>query len=83
MAGFERHRGWINYLAVEPSLRRRGTGRRLMEEAEERLRATGCPKINLQVREGNESVIAFYGTLGYMDDDVQSFGKRLIDDQAP
>ena len=50
MAGYEGHRGWINYLAVKPAFRKQGLGRRLMEEAEERLIAAGCPKINLQVR---------------------------------
>ena len=30
MAGYEGHRGWINYLAVDPSYRRQGLGRRLM-----------------------------------------------------
>src|ERR1700741_539778 len=50
MIGYEGHRGWINYLAVDPSLRRLGIGRRLMEQAEEILRKAARPKINLQVR---------------------------------
>jgi ribosomal protein S18 acetylase RimI-like enzyme len=33
MAGYEGHRGWINYLAVSPSYRRQGIGRRMMQEA--------------------------------------------------
>jgi ribosomal protein S18 acetylase RimI-like enzyme len=37
MAGYEGHRGWLNYLAVEPELRYRGIGRRLVLEAEKRL----------------------------------------------
>ena len=37
MAGYEGHRGWINYLAVSPHHRRQGIGRRIMEEAEKRL----------------------------------------------
>ena len=40
-----------NYLAVAKECRKRGFGRRLMDEAEARLRAIGCPKINLQIRE--------------------------------
>jgi ribosomal protein S18 acetylase RimI-like enzyme len=77
MAGYDGHRGWINYLAVEPSLQKQGLGRRLMQDAEQRLRARGCPKINLQVRAANDDVIAFYQRLGYLDDAVVSFGKRL------
>ena len=81
MAGYEGHRGWINYLAVEPSRRRGGLGRRLMAEAERRLRTAGCPKINLQVRTPNTGAIAFYRRLGFAEDDVVSFGKRLETDQ--
>lgn len=77
MAGFEGHRGWINYLAVEPAQRRKGLGREIMASAEERLRAMGCPKINLQVRQANQEVVAFYRSLGYAVDEVISLGKRL------
>jgi len=60
MAGYEGHRGWINYLAVDPDYRKRGIGRRLMKDAESKLRDLGCPKINLQVRAGNTDVLEFY-----------------------
>ena len=80
MAGYEGHRGWINYLAVSPHHRRQGIGRRIMEEAEKRLKAAGCPKINLQVRETNEEVIKFYARIGYTRDPVVSMGKRLTPD---
>jgi ribosomal protein S18 acetylase RimI-like enzyme len=80
MAGYEGHRGWINYLAVDPAQRRHGLGRMLMKRAEELLRAAGCPKINLQIRSGNEEVIAFYRSLGYQVDPVNSMGKRLDQD---
>ena len=49
----------------------------MMEEAETRLRATGCPKINLQVRSTNTDAIEFYRKIGYKIDDVVSLGKRL------
>jgi ribosomal protein S18 acetylase RimI-like enzyme len=77
MAGYEGHRGWINYLAVSPEYRRRGIGRRMMHVAEDELRQLGCPKINLQVRSSNQGVIAFYERLGFALDDVVSLGKRL------
>lgn len=82
MAGYEGHRGWINYLAVAPDHRRMGIGRVLMAEAERLLREAGCPKINLQVRTSNAEVIAFYRQLGYAVDDVVSLGKRLERDDA-
>jgi ribosomal protein S18 acetylase RimI-like enzyme len=80
MAGYDGHRGWINYLAVHPEHQRAGIGRRMMKEAENRLRAAGCPKINLQVRSTNTGVIAFYERIGFKSDDVVSFGKRLEPD---
>jgi ribosomal protein S18 acetylase RimI-like enzyme len=84
MAGYEGHRGWINYLAVAPEHQRKGLGRSIMMAAEGRLRAAGCPKINLQVRATNHDVIAFYRALGYAVDEVVSLGKRLErDEESP
>ena len=51
-----------------------------MEEAEVRLRALGCPKINLQIRSSNAGVIEFYKRIGYSMDDSVSMGKRLEED---
>jgi ribosomal protein S18 acetylase RimI-like enzyme len=81
MAGFDGHRGWVNYLAVAPGRRQAGLGRLLMDAFEERLLALGCPKVNLQVRRGNDDVLAFYARLGYDEDAVVSLGKRLIPDE--
>lgn len=80
MAGYEGHRGWINYLGVAPTLQRGGLGRRLMAEAETRLRAAGCPKINLQVRPDNRVAIAFYERIGFAVEGAVSLGKRLEHD---
>jgi len=80
MAGYEGHRGWINYLAVSPSRRGEGIGRALMAEAERLLLELGCPKVNLQVRAGNDEALAFYAALGYTPDAAVSLGRRLIDD---
>ncbi len=77
MADYEGHRGWINYLAVSPDFRRRGFGRRVMAEAEARSSALGCPKINVQIRASNKSVIAFYQRIVFSTDEVVSMGKRL------
>ncbi|MCP4363584.1 MAG: GNAT family acetyltransferase [Chloroflexi bacterium] len=80
MGGYEGHRGWINYLAVHPRQQKMGYGRALMTHLEEMLTAVGCPKINLQIRESNLDVIRFYQAIGYTQDKVVSFGKRLIPD---
>ncbi len=82
MVGYEGHRGWINYLAVAPDHRKQGLGRLLMAEAELRLLREGCPKVNLQVRAGNDEVVAFYRRLGYDAEEMVSMGKRLIRDEG-
>ena len=81
MVGYEGHRGWINYLAVSPRYRRQGIATLLMNQAESRLRAVGCAKINLQIRETNTEVIQFYESIGYAKDLVVSMGKRLEHDE--
>jgi len=81
MGGYEGHRGWINYLAVDPAHQRKGYGHLIMQEVEKRIRARGCPKINLQVRATNDGVIKFYQSLGYSDDNVIGLGKRLEEDE--
>lgn len=80
MAGYEGHRGWVNYLAVDIGQRRRGIGSALVRDAERRLRLLGCPKINLQVRRENNAVQAFYAALGFKEDAAVSMGKRLEND---
>jgi ribosomal protein S18 acetylase RimI-like enzyme len=61
MAGYDGHRGHINYLAVAPEHQRKNYGRQIIEHAEAILRDCGCPKINLCVRSKNQSVIASIG----------------------
>jgi ribosomal protein S18 acetylase RimI-like enzyme len=80
MAGYEGHRGWMNYLAVAPRFRGRGLGRALVEHVERLLLERGCPKVNLQVRATNLEAVAFYRRLGYAQDESISLGKRLIVD---
>jgi ribosomal protein S18 acetylase RimI-like enzyme len=77
LAGFDGVRGWVHHLAVLPELRRQGLAGQLMDRAEEKLLALGCPKLNLQVRRTNLAVVGFYESRGYAIDDVVSFGKPL------
>ena len=81
MAGYDGHRGWLNYLAVDLNWQRCGFGRLLVEEAELRLEKLRCPKINLQVRATNAAVIGFYRALGFQLEDTLSLGKRLENDE--
>lgn len=81
MAGYDGHRGWINYLAVDPEYQGLGHGRAIMEHAEALLIDADCPKINLQIRKDNLDAIAFYERIGFSEDAVVSFGKRLVADE--
>jgi len=81
MAGYDGHRGHINYLAVAPELQGRSYGRQMMDYVEHILRECGCPKINLCVRTTNQDTIAFYERLGFTCDPVVSMGKRLVTDE--
>ncbi|MCP4246076.1 MAG: GNAT family acetyltransferase [bacterium] len=77
LAGYDGHRGWVYYVAVSPDHRRRGIGSALMRRVEQLLADRGCPKLNLQVRAGNDEVVAFYESLGYQVEPRISLGKRL------
>ena len=77
MAGYDGHRGWLYAVAVLSAFQRQGIGRLLVQEAESRLGALGCGKINLQVRTSNEAVIEFYRRLGYAVEERVSMGKRM------
>lgn len=80
MAGYDGHRGWINYLGVDPQLRGGGHGAAIMRAAEHLLAARGCPKVNLQIRSSNREAARFYESIGYVSDDVVSMSRRLVDD---
>ena len=77
MTGFEGHRAWVYYLAVDPSYRGAGHGRALMRACEVWAAGQGAPKIQLMVRTDNEAASAFYQTLGYQRQDVEVYGRRL------
>ena len=81
MAGYDGHRGCINYFAVHPNFQLRGYGKQLMDNIENRLRELGCPKINLQIREENDKVLSYYQKLGFFEEKRINMGKRLENDQ--
>jgi ribosomal protein S18 acetylase RimI-like enzyme len=80
MVGYDGHRGWVYYLAVDPARRGLGHSRALMAEAERLLIERGCPKIMLMVRASNTEVVDLYEHLGYAREDTIVLGKRLIAD---
>ena len=81
MCGYDGHRGWVYSVAVGPRHRRKGIGADLMYRVETELRAVGCGKLDLQVREGNDRAVRFYESLGYKVEDRVSMGKLLDGDR--
>jgi ribosomal-protein-alanine N-acetyltransferase len=57
--------GHIITIDVHPSKRRTGIGAALMQQAEERLRISGCDSVFLETAVDNVSALGFYKSLGY------------------
>jgi len=76
IGGFDGRRGMVYHLAVDPAERKRGLGRQLMDEVEQRLRNKGCYKAYLLVMDGNGAV-EFYKNLGWEEMAVTLLGKVL------
>lgn len=77
MVGEDGHRGWLYYVAVDPTLQGQGFGRLLIQAAEEWLAARGVWKVQLLVREGNTAAENFYDRLGYHDTHARCLQKVL------
>lgn len=61
----EPDRGYVASLAVNPSFRGEGCGRRLMQWGLARTRAWGCRKVGLHVFEENKRALSLYRSLGF------------------
>lgn len=77
MVGEDGHRGWVYYVAVDPSRQGQGLGRVVMVAAESWLRQRGIWKLNLLVRSDNAKVKQFYEHLGYADTSATCFQKII------
>ncbi len=56
---------YLHLICVDAECRRRGIGRDLLTECENRSLSAGAERIMLEVRESNERARAFYLSLGY------------------
>ncbi len=52
-------------IAISPAARGQGLGKRLLAEAEESARSSGCAYLRLEVRPDNEAAIGLYEGVGY------------------
>jgi ribosomal protein S18 acetylase RimI-like enzyme len=79
MVGHDGHRGWLYYVAADPSVRGAGHGRHMVEAAEAWLQERGVGKVQLLVRETNTKVVAFYEHLGFEIAPRTVMAKWLVD----
>jgi len=77
MVGYDGHRGWVYYVAVDPDHRHKKYGRVIMDAAENWLRQRGIEKMQLMVRSDNTGVKAFYEQLGYLEQERVVYAKWL------
>ena len=65
LVGYDGRRAYVYHLAVDPSWRRRGVGRELVEAAMSRLDELGVTKAALVVFSRNEAGNAFWEGMGF------------------
>jgi [ribosomal protein S18]-alanine N-acetyltransferase len=82
----------LEFIVVAGASRRKGIGRSLLETVIDWSLASGAQKLQLEVRAGNESAIAFYESAGFIreglrhryyrdpEEDAVLMGKRLYSD---
>jgi ribosomal protein S18 acetylase RimI-like enzyme len=77
LGAWDGRRGWIYHVGVAMDVRRTGLGRRMINEVERRLRALGCPKVNVVVTDDNVEGQRFWEALGYTMLAARQFGREL------
>ena len=59
---------FIAYMAVEPSMRRRGIARQLLSSAEDAARKKGLPYMGLMVTDENAAAMELYASAGFLNE---------------
>lgn len=75
----DENRGWIEYLGVETSFRRKGIAKQLLKIVEERLFKKGCFEVNLFFDPDNAAAFEFTQRAGYRVKNMTIMGKYLHD----
>ncbi len=82
MGGWDGRRGWIYHVATTPGERRSGLATQLVRQIEARLRALGCRKVNVIVRDGNDVAAKFWEHLGYGVAPVRQLTRELPEPES-
>ncbi|RKZ07998.1 GNAT family N-acetyltransferase [Candidatus Fermentibacteria bacterium] len=81
MAGSDGRRGYIYHLAVDESQQGKGTGRKLMDAAENALRDAGIEKAHLFIYTDNTAIEFYEKTGWHRRSDIAVMSKVLIGDK--
>lgn len=79
MVGHDGHRGWLYYVAADPTFRGVGFGQQMVEAGEAWLRDRGVVKVQLLIRETNIRVVSFYKHIGFKIEPRTIMSKWLVD----
>jgi ribosomal protein S18 acetylase RimI-like enzyme len=66
-------RGYVGMLAVDRAHQGSGIGRRMMEAAEDHLRAQGCAAVDISVLSLRPELLPFYRKLGFVETGAEPF----------
>jgi ribosomal protein S18 acetylase RimI-like enzyme len=79
MGRCDENRGWVEYLAVHPSFRKKGIGRQLVKIIEDRLHKKGCSEISILIDPDKAAAIEFARRAGYGTKNLTLMRKSLRD----
>lgn len=79
MGRCDENKGWIEFLGVHPSHRRKGIGRQLIKIMEDRLHKKGCSEIDILIDPDKAAAVEFARRAGYGTKDVTLMRKSLGD----
>ena len=65
LAGHDGRRGYLHHVAVSPTVRKQGLGRKLVDACLAALRAEGIEKVHLWVKADNAAGKSFWNRLGW------------------
>jgi N-acetylglutamate synthase len=64
LAGHDGRRGYLHHVAVSPTVRKQGLGRKLVESCLAALKIEGIEKVNFWVKADNAAGLAFWNRVG-------------------
>ncbi|MBA4189989.1 MAG: GNAT family N-acetyltransferase [Planctomycetaceae bacterium] len=64
LAGHDGRRGYLHHVAVAPTIRKQGLGRKLVQHCLAALKCEGIEKVNFWVKAGNADAMAFWNRVG-------------------